>query len=150
MIRKKSPFCKKIDIPDHLMVVIWNRNMSLKSVLRERFHEFGDKTSLAGLNNAVHSKSNGKNCVPSLLEHMLQNAQTNVDFFSIKIISETLLIYLAVIWVSSVKSPKSDKIQFNHLKTKSDKNIRLEGQLVSILYLDNFFFWNNLFSKIEP
>ena len=36
--------------------------MGLKSVLRERFHEFGDKTSLAGLNNAVHSKSNGKNC----------------------------------------------------------------------------------------
>ena len=55
--------------------------MSLKSVLRERFHEFGDKTSLAGLNNAVHSKSNGKNCVPSLLEHMLQNALPNVDFF---------------------------------------------------------------------
>ena len=55
--------------------------MGLKSVLRERFHEFGDKTSLAGLNNAVHSKSNGKNCVPSLLEHMLQNALTNVDFF---------------------------------------------------------------------
>ena len=38
--------------------------MGLKSVLRERFHDFGDKTSLAGLNNAVHSKSNGKNCVP--------------------------------------------------------------------------------------
>ena len=71
--------------------------MGLKSVLRERFHDFGGKTSLAGLNNAVHSKSNGKNCEPSLLEHMLQNAQTNVDFFSIKIISETLLIYLAVI-----------------------------------------------------
>ena len=66
--------------------------MGLKSVLRERFHDFGDKTSLAGLNNAVHSKSNGKNCVPSLLEQTLQNALPNVDFFSIKIISETLLI----------------------------------------------------------
>ena len=55
--------------------------MGLKSVLRERFHEFGDKTSLAGLNNAVHSKSNGKNCVPSLLEHKLQNVPPKVDFF---------------------------------------------------------------------
>ena len=55
--------------------------MGLKSVLHERFLNFGDKTSIAGLNNAVHSKSNGKNCVPSLLEHMLQNALPNVDFF---------------------------------------------------------------------
>ena len=43
--------------------------MGLKSVLGERFHDFGDKTSIAGLNNAVHSKSNGKSCVPSLLYH---------------------------------------------------------------------------------
>ena len=35
-------------------------NMGLKSVLRERFLDFGDKTSIAGLNNAVHSKSRCK------------------------------------------------------------------------------------------
>ena len=34
--------------------------MGLKSVLHERFLDFGDKTSIAGLNNAVHSKSSGK------------------------------------------------------------------------------------------
>ena len=55
--------------------------MGLKSVLGERFHDFGDKTSIAGLNNAVHSKSNGKELMPSLFEHTLQNALPNVDFF---------------------------------------------------------------------
>ena len=34
--------------------------MGLKSVLRERLLDFGDRTSVAGLNNAVHSKSTGK------------------------------------------------------------------------------------------
>ena len=72
---------KKLDIPDHSIVVIWNRNMGLKSVLRERFLDFGDKTSLAGLNNAVHSRSNGKNVVPLLLEQTLQNTLPNADFF---------------------------------------------------------------------
>ena len=65
--------------------------MGLKSVLRERFLDFGDKTSIAGLNNAVHSKSNGKNVVPLLLEQTLQNTLPNADFFYIKIISETHL-----------------------------------------------------------
>ena len=67
--------------------------MGLKSVLGERFHDFGDKTSIAGLNNAVHSKSNGKELMPSLFEHTLQNALPNVDFF------------FHLFWLRSVKLP---------------------------------------------
>ena len=59
---KKESFLhvQKLDIPYHSIAVVCNSKMGLKSVLHERFLDFGDKTSIAGLNNAVHSKSNGK------------------------------------------------------------------------------------------